>query len=142
MKQINFSTMTATADLLPRAGQVLSTIDLRRTKQDRDSFLSRPRLPIKVVLDGITQNYNLGALFRLCDAFLIERLVICGPTVNLRKRKPGLPGAGFEKHGVSPEVVNMANAVVAIPMLGMANSLNVATAAAILLHWLSLGRKP
>jgi tRNA G18 (ribose-2'-O)-methylase SpoU len=34
--------------------------------------------------------------------------------------------------------VKGANAAVAIPMLGMANSLNVATAAAILLYWLTI----
>ena len=34
-----------------------------------------PRRPITVVLDGVRQNYNFGAIFRLCDAFLVERLV-------------------------------------------------------------------
>jgi tRNA G18 (ribose-2'-O)-methylase SpoU len=41
---------------------------------------------------------------------------------------------GSEKHGVSQAVVDLADAVVDIPMDGMANSLNVATTAAILLH--------
>ena len=45
---------------------------------------------------------------------------------------------GAEGSGVSPEVVQAADAAVMIPMLGMANSLNVATTAAILLYWLSL----
>jgi tRNA G18 (ribose-2'-O)-methylase SpoU len=45
---------------------------------------------------------------------------------------------GGERSGVSPEVIDTADAVVAIPMLGMANSLNVATAAAILLYWLTV----
>jgi tRNA G18 (ribose-2'-O)-methylase SpoU len=40
--------------------------------------------------------------------------------------------------GVSRELVETADAAVAIPMLGMANSLNVTTAAAVLLSWLSL----
>ena len=44
---------------------------------------------------------------------------------------------GGEHNGVSPEAIEVADAAVAIPMLGMANSLNVATAAAILLYWLS-----
>jgi tRNA(Leu) C34 or U34 (ribose-2'-O)-methylase TrmL len=43
-----------------------------------------------------------------------------------------------ERSGVSPAAMEAADAAVAIPMLGMANSLNVATAAAILLHWLSV----
>jgi tRNA G18 (ribose-2'-O)-methylase SpoU len=45
---------------------------------------------------------------------------------------------GSERSGVSPQIVGLADTAVAIPMLGMANSLNVATAAAILLYWLSL----
>jgi tRNA G18 (ribose-2'-O)-methylase SpoU len=45
---------------------------------------------------------------------------------------------GGERSGVSSEVIDDADAAVEIPMLGMANSLNVATAAAILLYWLSL----
>jgi len=44
---------------------------------------------------------------------------------------------GGERNGVSPEAIEVADAAVAIPMLGMANSLNVATAAAILLYRLS-----
>jgi tRNA (guanosine-2'-O-)-methyltransferase len=44
---------------------------------------------------------------------------------------------GAERSGVSSEAIDAADAAVAIPMLGVANSLNVATAAAILLYWLS-----
>ncbi len=39
------------------------------------------------MLDGVTQNYNIGATFRLCDAFLVQQLVICGTKVNLHKRR-------------------------------------------------------
>ena len=45
---------------------------------------------------------------------------------------------GGERTGASPEVLQSADAAVAIPMRGMANSLNVATAAAILLYWLTV----
>jgi tRNA G18 (ribose-2'-O)-methylase SpoU len=71
--------------------RALTTPELRRTKPPRDEFLALTRRPITIVLDGVTQNYNIGVIFRLCE-----------------------------------------------PMLGMANSLNVATTAAILLYWLSL----
>jgi tRNA G18 (ribose-2'-O)-methylase SpoU len=144
-----------------------------------------------VILDGVSQNYNIGAIFRLCDAFLVQQLVICGAKVQLHKRRlvqaaqgtqhwvpwterqqaaeavaeakargtwvlvaeqttvsirpeqlaPRFPTClllGNEHSGVSPEVLQAADAAVAIPMLGMVNSLNVATTAAILLYWLSL----
>jgi tRNA G18 (ribose-2'-O)-methylase SpoU len=182
---------TMAAESGARGGRVLSRVELRRPKASRDEFLALPRRPITVVLDGVAQNYNIGAIFRLCDAFLVERLVICGTTVELRKRKlvqaargtqhwvpweraesaatavaaaksagawvvvveqtsadtspedlaPVIPAClvlGSEMRGVSQEIVDMADAAVTIPMLGMANSINVATAAAIVLYRLSV----
>jgi tRNA G18 (ribose-2'-O)-methylase SpoU len=142
---------------------------------------------VTVVLDGVTGPYNIGAIFRLCDAFLVERLVVCGSVVALRNRRfvqaaagterwvpwqeetdasafvraakvagdwvviveltaasvypaalqPHFPAVlvlGSETSGVSRAVLACADQAVAIPMLGMANSLNVATAGAIVLH--------
>jgi tRNA G18 (ribose-2'-O)-methylase SpoU len=67
--------------------RALTTPELHRTKPSRDQFLTQPRRPITVVLDGVTQNYNIGAIFRLCDAFLAQQLVICGTKVDLPKRR-------------------------------------------------------
>jgi tRNA G18 (ribose-2'-O)-methylase SpoU len=67
--------------------RALTTSDLRRAKATRDEFLLRPRRPITVVLDCVTPNYNIGAIFRLCDAFLVQKLVVCGAKVELHKRK-------------------------------------------------------
>jgi tRNA G18 (ribose-2'-O)-methylase SpoU len=154
--------------------RALTTSDLRRAKATRAEFLLRPRRPITVVLDGVTLNYNIGAIFRLCDAFLVQELVVCGAKVELHKRKlvqaggcrdakargawvvvaeqttagvrpervvpvfPAVLVLAGERSGVSSEAIEAANAAVAIPMLRLANSLNVATAAAILLYCRSL----
>lgn len=170
--------------------RVLATAELRQSKPDRAAFPAQQRRPVTVVLDGVRGNYNLGAIFRLCDAFLVERLVICGAPVELRKRKlvraaagtqrwvpwqeaddavsvvraakaagqwiavvelttgsvspaavqPRFPAVlvlGGETTGVSAEVLACADQAVAIPMLGMANSLNVSTATAIVLYELA-----
>jgi tRNA G18 (ribose-2'-O)-methylase SpoU len=56
---------------------------------------------------------------------------------QLRPAFPAVLVLGGESSGVSPEVLQAADAVVVIPMLGMANSLNVATVAcdpALLAH--------
>ena len=172
------------------AGRALTTAELRRDKPDRHAFRARPRLPVRVVLDGVRQGYNVGALFRLCDAFLCERLVICDRDASRGMRKlvqaaqgthhwmpweqrdsaveavlaaraegcqvvaveqtsdavgldrflPSYPVClvlGSERAGVSQAVLDLADAAVTIPMRGMANSLNVATAAAIVLHGLA-----
>jgi tRNA G18 (ribose-2'-O)-methylase SpoU len=67
--------------------RALTTPELRISKSTRDEFLARPRRPITVVLDGVGQNYNIGFIFRLCDAFLVRELVICGTKVELHKRR-------------------------------------------------------
>jgi tRNA G18 (ribose-2'-O)-methylase SpoU len=167
-----------------------STADLRRSKCDRNSFSRMPRVPVTVVLDQVRHAYNIGAIFRLCDATLVESLVVTGVKVNLRNRHlvqaaqgtqhwtpwaqvdaaevavarakadgyqvlvveqasnsirpedfvPAFPLCvvlGGERGGVSPEVMRLADAVIEIPMRGMANSINVATAAAIVLYSIS-----
>jgi hypothetical protein len=47
----------------------------------------RDRHPVTLILDGVRQNYNIGAIFRLCDGFLVERLMICDTPLSLHKRK-------------------------------------------------------
>ena len=170
--------------------RVSPTEALRQGKCDRAAFAAKRRLPIRVVLDRVTQAYNIGAIFRLCDAMLAEQLVITGADVDLRKRNLGQAACGTqfwtpwsqektaqeavvrakadgyqivavelasnsvrpeafapkfpvclvlggEFDGVSQDVVDLADAVIEIPMRGMANSINVSTAAAIVLYGLS-----
>ena len=66
------------AEMPSGAGQALTTSELRHSKADRHEFRARARRPIQVALNGVRQGYNVGGLLRLCDAFLCERLVICG----------------------------------------------------------------
>ena len=173
-----------------KSSRILSSDELRQAKFRRAEFPKLKRNPITVVLDRVRQNYNIGAIFRLCDAFMVERLIIGGTTVELHKRKlvqaargtqhwvpwvsadsplvavaaakasgswiavveqtnSGIPPEhlpptfpiclvlGSEADGVSQEIIDIADATVTIPMLGMANSINVASAAAIMLYQLS-----
>ena len=168
-------------------GKLLTTAELRQPKPDRHTFRARARFPVQVVLDQVRQGYNVSAVFRLCDAFLCEQLVICGrdDARGMRKLVQAAQGTqkwvpwrsaenadnvvraardsgyqnvaleqtsgatsldrflphypvclvvGSERAGVSQDVLDLADVAIAIPMQGMANSLNVATAAAIVLH--------
>ena len=54
---------------------------------DRHEFPTLPRRPIRVVLDGVARLPNIGTMFRLCDAFRVERLYVCGFALVLHKRK-------------------------------------------------------
>ena len=54
-----------------------SRSELRARKTDRHAFKNQPRTPIVLILDGVEGHYNKGAIFRLCDAFMIEHLHLC-----------------------------------------------------------------
>jgi tRNA G18 (ribose-2'-O)-methylase SpoU len=159
----------------------------RPTRPDRLLFPTLPRRPIRVVLDGVTHLPNIGTIFRLCDAFRVERLYICGFDLQVHKRKltkaatgtlawvPWEPRAdaadvvresrasgfsiavvelmegsvppealrsdapiclvlGAERHGISPAVLELADQWIEIPTDGLGGSINLTTAAAIVLY--------
>lgn len=43
-------------------------------------FTLAEKHPIKVVLDNVRSLHNVGSVFRTCDAFLIEKIYLCGIT--------------------------------------------------------------
>ncbi|MFA6038988.1 MAG: RNA methyltransferase [Candidatus Peribacteraceae bacterium] len=164
--------------------------ELRETKTDRHSFSQVIRAPIYIVLDSLKSAYNVGSIFRLADALLINKLYICGDTIippnhklrttsrgterwvpweyresavetvrelkksgvfilcaeltaesidykNIRPTFPVCLVLGREYDGVSPEVLDVADSIVSLPIYGMTNSLNVASTASVLLYELS-----
>ncbi len=66
----------------------LSKEDLRKNKPTRDEYLKQPKLPLIVVLDNVTNSYNIGSFIRLADAFAIEKVIVCGElTISDKKLK-------------------------------------------------------
>jgi tRNA G18 (ribose-2'-O)-methylase SpoU len=149
-------------------------------------FRAKAKMPLVVVLDNIRSLNNIGSVFRTSDAFLVERIMLCGITATppspeihktalgaedsvewqyfentadciARLREQGYtvcaleqvkgsiplqdfavePGgryalvAGHEVHGVSQEVVDMADCCIEIPQCGTKHSLNVSVSAAL-----------
>ena len=47
---------------------------------DVDTFKKLDKIPVVVVLDNIRSMHNVGAVFRTADAFLIEKVILCGIT--------------------------------------------------------------
>lgn len=43
-----------------------------------DQFRAAPKIPLTVVLDNVRSLNNIGSVFRTCDAFGVEKLVLCG----------------------------------------------------------------
>ena len=59
-----------------------------------EEFKLRKKMPVIVVLDNIRSQHNIGSAFRSCDAFLVEKLLLCGicavpPTAEIHKSALG-----------------------------------------------------
>lgn len=63
-----------------------------------EEFRAADKVPLVVVLDGVRSLYNVGSVFRTCDAFRVERLMLCGitatpPNVEIHKTALGAEDA-------------------------------------------------
>lgn len=47
-----------------------------------DEFREAAKLPLMVVLDDVRSAHNVGSVFRTCDAFRVERVILCGITAT------------------------------------------------------------
>ena len=45
-----------------------------------EEFREAEKLPLIVVLDDVRSMYNIGSVFRTCDAFRVEAIYLCGIT--------------------------------------------------------------
>ena len=51
-------------------------------RKNVEEFKQAEKTPIIVVLDDIRSLHNIGSFFRTCDAFLIEKIYLCGITAT------------------------------------------------------------
>ena len=56
----------------------LRTIEMNR--MTIEEFRTAEKLPLIVVLDDVRSLYNVGSVFRSCDAFRVEAVWLCGIT--------------------------------------------------------------
>lgn len=56
----------------------LRTEELGRSSPEE--ALSGSRSPFVIILDELRSAHNVGSIFRTCDAFLVEELILCGIT--------------------------------------------------------------
>lgn len=59
-----------------------------------EDFRDAPKLPLTVVLDNVRSLNNIGSIFRTCDGFAVEQLVLCGisqtpPSAEIHKTALG-----------------------------------------------------
>jgi 23S rRNA (guanosine2251-2'-O)-methyltransferase len=58
----------------------LRTIEMQRLSVEQ--FREAEKLPLIVVLDDVRSLYNVGSVFRSCDAFRVEAVWLCGITAT------------------------------------------------------------
>jgi 23S rRNA (guanosine2251-2'-O)-methyltransferase len=58
----------------------LRTIEMHRLSVEE--FKEAEKLPLIVVLDDVRSLYNVGSVFRSCDAFRVEAVYLCGITAT------------------------------------------------------------
>jgi len=56
----------------------LKTLEMHRLTVEE--FRQSDKLPLTVVLDDVRSLYNVGSVFRSCDAFRVEQVCLCGIT--------------------------------------------------------------
>ena len=66
--------------------------------------------PITLVCDNVTNAPNIGSLFRIADAFGIEKLILCGKNIQLGRKTAKTSRAtekivNYEIHETTSEVV-------------------------------------
>lgn len=151
-------------------------------------FRQSEKIPLIVVLENIRSAYNVGSVFRTCDAFLVQAIYITGysakpPHKEVKKTALGAEETVLWKHfpsaneaiaelrasggrvlaveqvensqqlhqldwdgkttlalvfgnevvGVEPSTIQLCDGCVEIPQLGMKHSLNISTAAGVVL---------
>lgn len=47
---------------------------------DVETFKKTEKIPLIIVLDNVRSMHNVGAVFRTADAFLVEKILLCGIT--------------------------------------------------------------
>ena len=95
----------------------LRTIEMNRLTLEE--FKEAEKLPLIVVLDDVRSLYNVGSVFRSCDAFRVE------------EEKGYAVIFGNEVKGVKQNIVDMSDGCLEIPQFGTKHSLNVSVTAGI-----------
>ena len=52
------------------------------TRKSVDGFKEATKTPLIIILDDVRSLHNIGSVFRTADAFLIEKIYLCGITAT------------------------------------------------------------
>ncbi|HCN04801.1 MAG TPA: RNA methyltransferase [Bacteroidetes bacterium] len=60
--------------------QKLTHAELLEKRLSEEELSTSKRFPVRVILDDVRSLYNVGSIFRTCDAYRVEHLYLCGFT--------------------------------------------------------------
>lgn len=63
-----------------------------------EAFRQHAKSPLVMVLDNVRSMHNVGAAFRIADAFLIQKIYLCGITATPPHREIHKTALGAEDH--------------------------------------------
>ncbi len=71
-----------------------------------DEFKQANKQPVIIILDNVRSLHNVGSVFRTADAFLIEKLILCGltgtpPNKEIEKTALGATASVTWQHAVN-----------------------------------------
>ena len=72
-----------------------SMVELHRV--DVEEYKAKEKLQVTLVLDNVRSEMNVGSVFRTADAFLIERICLCGITPQPPKAEIHKTALGAEE---------------------------------------------
>lgn len=81
---------------------------VRRTPEE---FRAAAKVPLVMVLDNVRSMHNVGAAFRIADAFLVTKLYLCGITATPPHREIHKTALGAEAHVAWEHVPNTVAAI-------------------------------
>lgn len=76
-----------------------------------EEFARMDKMPVTVVLDNVRSMNNVGSFFRTCDAFAVERLLLCGITGTPPAREIHKTALGAENTVAWQHVPNTLDAI-------------------------------
>lgn len=71
--KLNFAKNTKMSSIKKLKLEELGRIDV-------ETFKETKKIPLVVVLDNVRSMHNVGAVFRTADAFIVEKIILCGIT--------------------------------------------------------------
>ncbi|WP_299452837.1 RNA methyltransferase [uncultured Microscilla sp.] len=83
-----------------------------------EDFKETPKKPIVVVLDNIRSMHNVGSSFRTSDAFLVEKIYLCGITAKPPHREIQKTALGATESVAWRHVATTEEAIVALKQEG------------------------